>query len=119
MDRFWNDDGELVNQYKPLLPVIRQKVFMKVQLPRYFEDFYNDMEGRLRKSPSGKWLFYDRDGELGKMDFEPQVRSNITTRRFENKDYSMYDMEETITPATKSLHLFRSVVMNWIPESTG
>ena len=118
MDRFWNEEGELVDQpCATCVPVIRAEGLYEGPAPRYFEDFYNDMEGRLPESASGKWLFYDRDGELSKMDFEPQVRSNTTTRRFDDDDYSWFDMEETITERRNvTAPVQGSVVMSW---STG
>ena len=118
MDRFWNTNGEVTDiPCESCTPVLRAEGLYKGNAPRYFEDFFNDMEERLPEDASGKWLFYDRNGELSRIDMEPHVRKNIDDSRNSEDEIDPFDINETITEKrTITVPVKGAVVMNW---STG
>ena len=118
LDRFWSPEGEVVDEpCEACIPVLRAEGLYDGNAPRYFEDFYDDMKERLPEDASGKWLFYDRDGELSRIDMEPHVRSNQAEQRNDKEDYSWLDLDETITEKRNvTVPVKGAVVMSW---STG
>ena len=118
LDRFWNTDGEIIDTpCENCIPVLRAEGLYDGDAPRYFEDFYDNDAARLPEQASGKWVFYDRDGKMSRIDMEPHVRSNTPSQRIDEDDYSWFDMEETITEKRNvTVPVKGAVIMNW---STG
>lgn len=118
LDRFWNEEGEIVDDpCQGCFPVLRAEGLYEGNAPRYFEDFYDSDDERLPKNATGKWLFYDRDGELSRIDMEPHVRSSSNNNNDRAEMPKVFDLEEVLAEKRNVTAPVRgAVVMRW---STG
>jgi hypothetical protein len=79
-DAYYNADGNI--QTKPCtdcIPVLRAEGLYAGQAPRYFEQLFTEDSIHLLPEAVGKWLFYDKNGELVKIDMEPFKNSKSPT----------------------------------------
>lgn len=70
-DSYYNTNGEIQEQpCGSCYPVLRAEGLLKGIPPRYFDDLLND-ESRMDDVVIGKWLFYNKEGDLEKIDNDP------------------------------------------------
>ena len=115
-NKYWNSTGQIVDTLcVDCSPVLKAEGLYKGTAPRYFEGiFENEDKTILSNAAIGKWIFYSPDGNIERIDSEPETEPTKKNKKsvIDTEELSqVFSVVKTVDIAIKN-----GMMMNW---STG